>query len=260
MKCYARDALQEETSEANNRCALSLEGTMLRSRRHLSCAGSLWEQGRSLSRLGSLFIQVGLNMSQEPSTKRHANKQTDDTTMKQSSGVTSTNHRAHRGDSVVSAWDRNRAPFILYLRSFRVTIYHGPDQRMLLENHLWATLSPAIGVLTIVDPEEVPLPGAYGHGAPALAVPNERWQQVVSDLIGKAEMIISEVPVLSAGAKFELETCVEKGRIGQTIVIIPSPDGPFPLLDDEETITRFPRVMCYDELPAVGAHRPLRIS
>jgi hypothetical protein len=66
-------------------------------------------------------------------------------------------------------------------------------------------------------------------------------------------MIISEVPVLSSGAKFELETCAERGRNGKTIVVIPSPEGPFPLLDDEEPITRFPRAIWYDELPAVGA-------
>ena len=42
------------------------------------------------------------------------------------------------------------------------------------------------------------MPGAYGHGASALAMPNERWQEVVSDLIGKAEMIVAEVPVLTA--------------------------------------------------------------
>jgi hypothetical protein len=74
---------------------------------------------------------------------------------------------------------------------------------------------------------QVAMPGAYGHGASALAVPNERWQEVVSDLVGKAEMIVAEVPVLTPGAQFELETGVEKGRIGQTVVTIPSPGARF---------------------------------
>lgn len=125
---------------------------------------------------------------------------------------------------------------------------------MLLENHLWATLSlHRIGVLTIVNSEEVRLPGALGHGAPALVVSNDRWQGVVSDLIAKAEMIVCEVPVLTPGAGFELSTCVEKGKVAQTIVIIPSPDGPFAPLDDEPQIKSFPRVIYYDELPELGA-------
>ncbi|MFO1458357.1 MAG: hypothetical protein U1G08_03040 [Verrucomicrobiota bacterium] len=134
-------------------------------------------------------------------------------------------------------------------------MYHGPAQRMLLENHLWATLSlHGIGVLTIVDPKEIPLPGALGHGAPALQLSNEEWQDVAVDLIKKAEIIVSEVPALTPGARFELDTCVAQGKAGVTVVVIPSPDGPIsPLLDDDPTIAHLPRVISYDELPEVGA-------
>lgn len=169
-------------------------------------------------------------------------------------GVTSEESRSQRAKAILKGWDESRQPFMLYLRKFSVTMYHGPDQRMLLENHFWATLSlHRIGVLTIIDPAEIPLPGAFGHGAPALAVSNDQWQAVVSDLIEKAEMIVSEVPLLSAGAAFELRTCVEKGKVAQTIVIIPSLDGPFPLIDDHPVIKDFPRAIYSDELPELGA-------
>jgi len=69
-----------------------------------------------------------------------------------------------------------------------MTMYHGSG--FLLENHLWATLSlHRIGVLTIVEPGGVGLPGARGHHARALEVSDDRWQSVVSDLIGKADMM-----------------------------------------------------------------------
>ena len=144
------------------------------------------------------------------------------TVRRKSSGVTSTSNRVARGEALLREWHESRQPFILYLRSYRVIMYHGPDNRMLLENHLWATLQlRSIGVLTIVDPNEVPLPGAYGHGAPALSVADDKWQTTVSDLIKMAEMIVFEVPVLSRGAAFELKVCAESGNLGQAVVIIP---------------------------------------
>ncbi len=169
-------------------------------------------------------------------------------------GVTSTESRTQRGKAILEAWDKSRQPFILYLRKFNLTMYHGPDSRMLLENHFSSTLSlHSIGVLTVVDPAEVPLPGAYGHGAPALAVADDQWQSAVSELISKAEMIVSEVPLLGRGAALELEMCIEAGKIDQTVVIIPPPGGVFEALDDVPPINSFPRVIHLDELPELHA-------
>jgi len=83
--------------------------------------------------------------------------------MKRRPGVTSSEDRTRRAAEVLRSWEESRAPFVLYFRTFSVTMYHGPEQRMLLENHFWATLSlHRVGVLTVVDPREVPLVGAFG--------------------------------------------------------------------------------------------------
>ena len=72
---------------------------------------------------------------------------------------------------------------------------------------------------------QVAMPGAYGHAcASALAVPEPA---LARGGVGSAEMIVAEVPVLTPGGQFELETGVEKGRIGQTVVTIPSPGARF---------------------------------
>ena len=97
------------------------------------------------------------------------------------------------------------------------------------------------------------MPGAYGHGASALAMPNERWQEVVSDLIGKAEMIVAEVPVLTARCAVRARDLCREGENRANRCDYSVARRPFPLLDDEETIKQFPRVLWDDEMPAVGA-------
>lgn len=165
-----------------------------------------------------------------------------------------TKRRIARGKAVVDEWERTRQPFLLYFRTFHITMYHGPEQRMLLENHFWATLLLyGVNVLTVADPNEDPLPGAYGHGAPALLVAPAEWQDTVAALIPKASVVVSEIPILTPGAEFELRTCQDAGQLLKTIPIIPSPDGPFPPLDDDPRIKDLPRSVHYDELPELDA-------
>jgi hypothetical protein len=165
-------------------------------------------------------------------------------------GITSLENRDKRARQILARWEESRLPFILYLRSFRVTIPHGGGYH--LENHFYALHSlnvNRVGVLTIVDPDEVPLPGARGHGAPALVLKNDEWKATVADLIPKAAMIVSEVPVLSGGAAFELQACIDQRRRAGTVVIIPPPDSVIEALDDHPLISNFPRVLWSDELP-----------
>lgn len=61
------------------------------------------------------------------------------------------------------------------------------------------------------------------------------------------------MPLLGPGVEFELNTCVEKAKIHQTVVIIPQAESPFRALDDEPPAKMFPRVIHHDEVPDLDA-------
>lgn len=77
------------------------------------------------------------------------------------------------------------------------------------------------------------LPGDERH-IPKLELPNERWQEVVEELVRAAEIIVANVERLTPGVLFELDTIRRLGRLEQTVVVISEPD---------ELMSALPRVL-----------------
>jgi hypothetical protein len=88
---------------------------------------------------------------------------------------------------------------------------------------------------------------AYNRSAPALSVDSENWKEVVAALISRAEMIVSEVPMLGDGARFELETCFQEGRWDRTVLVLPPLNSPFDVIDSDPLVQMFPRCLWADE-------------
>ena len=146
-----------------------------------------------------------------------------------------------------------RAPSNFHLRSFRVTIYHGPDQWVLLEEIIFGDTFASTCHRCADDRGcstrlrcRVPM-GMHVH---------PRWRCRTS--AGKRWCRISrDDRCRSAGADARWavrarDRCREgENRANRCDYSVAR--CPFPLLDDEETIKQFPRVLWDHELPAVGA-------
>jgi hypothetical protein len=134
-----------------------------------------------------------------------------------------------------------QAPFLLYLRTFRIIqAYDG----LLMEAHLQRELAPlGANVLRVQqvggEPGDVLHIGgnfevlgkhrgtrgevdALSSGEiPGLAMRHETWLDAVKELIASAELIVSELQLLTPGVGDELRACIDAGKADQTVLIFP---------------------------------------
>jgi len=166
-------------------------------------------------------------------------------------GVTSSREQLHDAAvQVVEEYENEGSPFVLYLRKFDITVLHGQNEvdRYLVENYLLDNLPAGVNLLTVQDADD--LPGdrtVFARRAPALLLDDRNWEGVVDVLVWRAELIVSECLMLSAGVRFELDAAVRHGKTDQTVLILPPPDSPFETLDDHELVQGFTRVIWGDE-------------
>ena len=80
-------------------------------------------------------------------------------------GVTSTVHRFRRAQAVLQAWDESRKPFLLLFEDIPPRCIMGRRNECRLRIICGLPCRSMDWSLTIVDPKEIPLPGALGHGA-----------------------------------------------------------------------------------------------
>jgi hypothetical protein len=126
---------------------------------------------------------------------------------------------------------------------------------VLLENHFSATLSlpPAISVLTIVDAQ----PGCDAGRLWAWCIRAGGAERALArgDVGSRRESRDDRCRSAGADARCAVrarDLCREgENRANRCDYSVAR--RPFPLLDEEETIKQFPRVLWDDELPAVGA-------
>lgn len=137
-------------------------------------------------------------------------------------------------------------PFALFLRTFSVSSYRGPAEfgQRLLEYSIRDALPPGVELLTVQDREGL----SKIRGAPGLVLADSEWQNVVTELIGSADLIVSECIYLTQGVRFELEAAYAAGRWDRTVVLLPSLHGLHGTLDSDPLIQLFPRCVWQDSL------------
>src|SRR5690349_21240589 len=130
--------------------------------------------------------------------------------------------RRQRQEQALRIIDRARSegsPFILYLRDFRAgeRMVH-PEFRgqkeFTIDNELVEQVSPEVGVVFVqseaeerywADRANHPM-APYG---PSLQLDDDAWAPAVEELIGIAQVVFVDAPVLSEGTRFELTACLE---------------------------------------------------
>ncbi len=180
------------------------------------------------------------------------------------SGRPSRNERHAEALEIIRLQEEEGRPFILYLRDFRggervVREQHHERHPFTIDNKLLEQVSPDIGVVFIQSEaeekywEQLPSSG-LGPQGPSLQLPNDKWQQVVARLIGLAEVIFVDAPLLSEGTRFELETCLSNNRVHHTVVVLDAPNfmrwqqSQKSADEGDELIQRFTRVVWADDL------------
>jgi hypothetical protein len=159
-------------------------------------------------------------------------------------------HEAAR--RVIEQHETYGAPFALYLRKYDFEILHGPlewDAR-LLENALYADLPARVEMISIQSLGTVGYTTgrtAFDRDPPSLVVETDTWKDVVAALIAQAELIVSEVPMIGEGARFELETAFRLRRWDRTVLVLPPLHSPFEVVDSDPVVQLFPRCVWADD-------------
>jgi hypothetical protein len=161
---------------------------------------------------------------------------------------------------VLKDYVERKVPFVLYLRAFAVTVWHGPKEfgLQLLENVVSGAIAGFANVITIQD-QNLSLYSGSGspsdRTAPALLLGNEQWQEVAEQLIMHADLIVSEALVLSPGVRYELERIYANGAWGRTVLVLPPLGGELPELDGDPLIQLFPRCVWAEDFHTIPFER-----
>ena len=146
---------------------------------------------------------------------------------------------------VLDEFNTRGTPFALYLRAFAVRqLYcHASDggdggDGILLDVHFARHLRQ-IGA-NIVRVQDTSMPDVLATETPGLLLHHGTWLAAVEQLIGAAQLIISECQFMSPGVVSELRACAEM-RIDQTVLVTPS--TPFEFVGNEDLSQLFPRMI-----------------
>ena len=85
------------------------------------------------------------------------------------------------------------------------------------ENWLQEIIGRQIDVLAIMNPRD-----AAGSPDPfaRLEVPDEKWEQVVRELIPRATVIVQRAEALTNGVRIELKQISESNRLGDLLTVV----------------------------------------
>jgi hypothetical protein len=160
--------------------------------------------------------------------------------------------------NTLSRYERDRYPFVLFLRNFDFQLIFGnpafpgaPSGVYFLRDRIHKALKHGVGVVAIAQESgEFPFMGsAKASAAPLLWLEDKDWESVVDRLIGAANIIVTEVQSLSKGVAREFEMIQHHRKQAETVVVLPSPDLPFESLELLPQLSTFPRVVHAAELP-----------
>jgi hypothetical protein len=171
--------------------------------------------------------------------------------------------RLQAGQDVLARYEKDRHPFILFLRTFDIQFFLGnpaypgdPNGVYPLRDRINRTLKKGVGLVAIAQSGEFPsMRSVKASSAPLLRLRDENWELVVAHLIGAASIIVTEVVDFSWGVTREFEMIRHHRKEGETVVILPSPDMPFDLSELCATLSTFTRIVRASELPPT---HPLR--
>lgn len=124
-------------------------------------------------------------------------------------------------------------PFALYLRGFELEVVakeYGVQNALLpgtimtfpnvqgnrsFEEGIYEMTQRYLPIVSLANPDGWPLPAKI----PKLEVQNDQWQQVVTELIDYAALIIVGVESISSGLLFELDVIREKNKQNTSIIV-----------------------------------------
>lgn len=158
---------------------------------------------------------------------------------------------------LLARYQRDRYPFVLFLRTFRTHFVLGnpaypgdPDGVYLLRDRINKALQHNVGVLAIaeVGGEFPSLSSAKASAAPLLSLRNEDWESTVDCYIRWASIIVTEVQQLSWGVIREFEMIHQHHKEGHTVVVVPDPGVDYGLSELRPPLADMPRVVCVSEL------------
>jgi|GEM_PF-6356585 len=174
---------------------------------------------------------------------------------------------------VVRSCEQDGRPLVLYLRDFKggartVHSQYYEQQPFTIDNKLLEQVYPELGVVFVQSEAEERHWEArpdreLGPRGPSLMLADSQWQGAVARLIDIADIIFVDAPVLSPGTRYELETCLSRGRLHKTVVVLNAPNfmrwkqREHTADEGDELIQLFPRVAWSDDLYQQIADNPL---
>jgi hypothetical protein len=150
-------------------------------------------------------------------------------------GVDSIRGKFHQGAlNLLAAYERERRPFALFLRTFHALELEIGYQRPLendIRASLWKRLQLNVITVQINNPSvdyECSPPGLNPRRRwlPALILDEQFWLEGVRHVLERADIIVSELALETPGAMAELKACHEGGHADRTIVVLPQALSP----------------------------------
>jgi len=154
---------------------------------------------------------------------------------------------------VLDAYESDGTPFVLYFRHFGMEVLHGPFEHgpKLTENALRDALPSDVEVITIQDQSSFFRDlgtSRFRRDAPALALGDDAWVDVVRQLIPFADVIVSEPLQLSSGVRLELQMIYAARRWDRTVLVLPPLESLVSTIDSDDIVQMFPRCVWADSL------------
>lgn len=144
----------------------------------------------------------------------------------------------------------DRVPFILYLRVFQFNAKHGKNNsqpRQFLEEHIYQQLPEGVNLITTAWKSDDNFRKGASEKIPSIIL-GEDWQPFAKAIISRAEMIIMELPHLSKGVIWELDTIIKENKNHNTVLVLPPIDTIVSTIDHQVPLDQFPRVVWADQL------------
>jgi tetratricopeptide (TPR) repeat protein len=183
-----------------------------------------------------------------------------------------------RAEVILSAYMRDGAPFVLFLRSFDIEAYYARSSQgnivirqnpgpAPIESRLARALEGRLPLVGILNPSVVR--ADFVQPIPKMSVADAQWRGIVRILVSAADMVVMALSRVTPGVATELESILELGRKGTTVVVLSDPKDsidvnelfgwipggtgtkaePERAFDEKGTLRAFPHVIEEAEIP-----------
>ena len=134
---------------------------------------------------------------------------------------------------MLEQYERDAAPFVLLLRTYEVAQLFGDGTGRLFGNIAFEAFESAgVGVLDVQLHDHPHSPLLYASQGsmdstvqwPSLLLDVDQWEQAVSQIIVRADLIVVLAPVITPGLALELGALVRLGRADRTVVLVSGED------------------------------------